>query len=120
MEAPAILSSMSSSLGNGNQNLMVILFMALLSTKICQEPSFFGMSNVGITHGLRLGCINFFVANLQQFPVGHYVLSGSSYNAVELAMLRQVENQFDVASYEEVADKRAIHMANSYGQISGN
>jgi len=46
-------SSMSSSLGMGYLNLIVILLMAQPSTHIGVVPSFFGTNGAGTTYGLN-------------------------------------------------------------------
>jgi hypothetical protein len=52
--APDSISNMSPIRGIGNRYFTVILFIARLSTQICQLPSFFGTSRVGTMHGLIL------------------------------------------------------------------
>ena len=56
--APLKQSIKSSILGNGNLYLMVILLISLESIHILQPLSFFGLSTVGTTHGLKLSRIN--------------------------------------------------------------
>ena len=81
---------MSSSLGIGNQYLIVILLIARLSTHIYHDPSFFVVSRVGTPQGLKLSRIKPLVSNSST------CLFNSACSAV---MVHQESNKWHVVHY---------------------